>query len=658
MKQGMIFDDFGKRKAIVSGDEEYLLTDADLPFLREERVVKRASEGWALYEGEQRLNPLTFSNGKTQWDVVQEVVNTIKKGTKVIFIKGVCGTGKSAIALHIARELGKASIVVPVKGLQHQYAHDYMKRKQVIKSTGFPLKIAMITGRDNHDSLFLPGKSCADPLLPDTIKIVEKNMYHLSEYYRANPFITRKQQPTLKQLRRISIAPANPYWSPIAPAEYELPLTDAIKHRYMGLEGREFIFYHRKQGCSYYDQYLSYIHADVVIFNAAKYKIEVALNRKPATAVDIIDEADEFLDSFAAQEELNLTRFGNALGSFIVDDEEAIAMKDTLVEYAKLEEQQKRALGVTDSIVPLRDTFIGKIITRVHEDRALRAELVVDETHYAGTIYELAEQFIPFFDETYVQFSMREGELYVSLVTTSLAEQFKELEAKSSALVFMSGTLHSDEVLRTIFGITAYTVIDAETIQPGRIDLQRVGGEFPCTFETFSSKRKTKQDYYKLMDLCLARAPRPTLVQVNSFGDLPDFGEQQIGGCTLLTTKEALRDAQYADPRGTRITAFKEGLSPILFSTKCTRGIDFPGAQCRGIVFTKYPNPNTQDIFWKVLKQTHPQAYSSFYRDKAWREFLQRIYRGVRTHDDYVTVLSPDSRVLDAVRQLQNFKFK
>jgi len=91
----------------------------------------------------------------------------------------------------------------------------------------------------------------------------------------------------------------------------------------------------------------------------------------------------------------------------------------------------------------------------------------------------------------------------------------------------------------------------------------------------------------------------------------------------------------------------------VLFSTKCARGIDFPGNQCRSIIFTKYPNPNIQDIFWKVLKQTHPASFWSFYRDKARREFLQRLYRGLRTPDDYVTVLSPDTRVLDAVRQLQ-----
>jgi Rad3-related DNA helicase len=648
----MIFDHFGKPKEVRSEPQEPLLTDDDLPFLQPS-VSKCDGTGWALYDGEKRLEALRFSNGKTQWTVVQEVVNAIRAGTKVIFIRGVCGTGKSAIALHLARELGKASIVVPVKGLQHQYARDYMHGKQIVKSDGTPLHIAMITGRENHESLYFPGKSCADPFLPDTIPLLEKHMSHLIKYYQENPFISQKAIPKLAQLRRISVAPANPYWSPLASAEYELPLSDATKYRYKGLQDKDFIFYHRKKGCSYYDQYLAYIQAEALIFNAAKYKIEVALNRKPATDVDIIDEGDEFLDSFAAQEECNLTRLGTSLGTFFLDDEDASKTRDLLVEYAKLEDQQKRALGVSSEPVKLGDTFLGKMLLLAHEDRALRAELVVDDTHYGHRLYELAEQFFPFFEQTYVQFSLHENDLYVSLVTTSLAEQFRELCEKTKALVFMSGTLHSEQVLKHIFGIRDFLIIDAEVTQPGRIDVQRIGGEFPCSYETFRSGKKDKRAYLTLLNACVTRAPRPTLVHVSAFHDLPTFEEQQLFSLPSLTPKDALQDAQRGDPQNKRIQLFKEGAFPVLFSTKCSRGIDFPGEQCRGIVFTKYPNPNTQDIFWKVLKKNYPDSFASFYQDKAKREFLQRLYRGVRFPGDYVTVLSPDSRVLDAVYKLQ-----
>src|SRR3989338_3480363 len=112
---------------------------------------------WNFYEEGRFLQPLKFSNGKTQEDVVKEVVDAIKSGERVIFIKGVCGSGKSAIALHIAKELGNASLVVPIKALQRQYVYDYTFRKVVYKDAEQkqPLRLSLITGRQNHSCLFL-----------------------------------------------------------------------------------------------------------------------------------------------------------------------------------------------------------------------------------------------------------------------------------------------------------------------------------------------------------------------------------------------------------------------------------------------------------------------------------------------------------------------
>jgi Rad3-related DNA helicase len=110
---------------------------------------------------------------------------------------------------------------------------------------------------------------------------------------------------------------------------------------------------------------------------------------------------------------------------------------------------------------------------------------------------------------------------------------------------------------------------------------------------------------------------------------------------------------QTEDKTGKRVSEFKEKKSSILFTTKCSRGVDFPGDICNSVVFTKYPNPNVNGVFWKILQKTHEKYYWDFYRDKARREFLQRIYRALRSKNDHVFVLSPDSRVLDAVRELQ-----
>ena len=98
---------------------------------------------------------------------------------------------------------------------------------------------------------------------------------------------------------------------------------------------------------------------------------------------------------------------------------------------------------------------------------------------------------------------------------------------------------------------------------------------------------------------------------------------------------------------GKRVRDFRNKKTSIIFTTKCNRGVDFPGDICNSIVVTRFPYPNISGIFWKILKKTNPQHFMSFYMDKARRELLQKIYRGLRSKDDRVYLLSPDSRVLD-----------
>jgi Rad3-related DNA helicase len=634
----------------------------------EKRELKRSSdkelkkvdgsadtEYWSLYRNGKRLDPLLFSNGKTQEDVVQEVVEAIQSGNKMVFLHGMCGTGKSAIALNVARVLGRASIVVPVKNLQKQYEKDYMGEMFVAKNNGVQLEIAMITGRDNHDSLIKSGKSCADPYLPDTIQINEKNFGKLKEYYDNNPLIKNRHEfIDVKKLRRISVAPTNPYWSPIIPVEYEVQLSDAVKKRYLGLNGKEFIFYHRKRGCSYYDQYQSYINSDVIIFNSAKYKIEVGMDRKPATKVDIIDEADEFLDSFSNQIELNLTRLERALRNIVSDDGDVNSILDTIRELISLEEKRVRAIGINeDEIIHVKETNIGKILGLFLKDRNIESEISLDDSNYGNKAVEAAKDFAEFLNDTYLTYRKHEDNLLVNLVTTDLSKRLGEVIDKNESFVFMSGTLHSREVLEKVFGIKDYVVINAETSHQGEIEIFRTGKEKNCSYRNFRNGDVNRQDYLVALASCVKWAEKPFLVHVNAFDDLPsaiEIGKFSLGS---LMSREQLFDLQTKDKVGRLVEIFKQGLNDALYSTKCSRGVDFPGEICKAMIFTKFPNPNVRGTFWKVLEKTHPDYYWDFYKDKAQRGFLQRLYRALRSKDDHVYVLSPDSRVLDAVRNLQ-----
>ncbi|MBI5803124.1 hypothetical protein HY448_00350 [Candidatus Pacearchaeota archaeon] len=636
---------------------KHLKTSSKLSFLKDETPKLEnifQNKYWSLYQNDKFLEPLKFSNGKTQEDIVKEIVEKIKSGKKVIFLHGVCGTGKSAIALNVSRILGKSSIIVPIKSLQKQYEDDYMKDKYLLKNDGNKLKIAMITGRGNHDSIIFPGISCADPNLPDTIKINERNFQKIKEYYEENPF-TNSEMPELKNIRRFSIAPSNPYWSPILPASLELNhLKDAEKKRYKGINGREFIFYHRKKGCSYYDQYLAYLNADVIIFNSAKYLAEMATERKPLTEVEIIDEADEFLDNLSNQIRLNLNILSAALKILTPESNDAKYSIKKILELIELEERNKRALGIDENkIYKLNETKIAEILKILSADSELQTEINLDETNYTNQALEAAQNFIETIDDVYVSFYKDEIGLNANLVTTNLAEKFKKIVDGNKAIILMSGTLHSEDVLKHLFGIKDYEIVEAETLNQGAIDISRTGTEFDCRYSNFQYKEFTREDYLKSLSRVVQKAENPTLVHVNAFNDLPSEEELALLEYQNLVTQKDLKSAQDNDRIGKRISDFKLGKLNILFTTKGSRGVDFPGKMCNSVVFTKYPNPNVNETFWKILKKTHPDYYSEFYKDKANREFLQRIYRALRSKDDHVYVLSPDTRVLNAVRDLQ-----
>ena len=92
----------------------------------------------------------------------------------------------------------------------------------------------------------------------------------------------------------------------------------------------------------------------------------------------------------------------------------------------------------------------------------------IDEESYLFEFEETAKMFEEFFDETYLSFNKKENSLIIEVVTTNLAKRIKEMSDKNKILIFMSGTLHSPEVLRDIFGINNFKIINAETEQPGK----------------------------------------------------------------------------------------------------------------------------------------------------------------------------------------------
>ena len=166
--------------------------------------------------------------------------------------------------------------------------------------------------------------------------ILEKNLPKLKQYLKQNPDVNLSDFSTIKDIKRMSIAPVCHYWSPIIPSEIEIyKFRDEDKIYYQGLNNKKFTIYQRKPGCPYYDQHQAYAESDVLIFNSLKYKLETLLDRKPATELEIIDECDEFLDSFSNQRTLNIDRLQNSLIHVLGVSKETYEVVDELQEYLK-----------------------------------------------------------------------------------------------------------------------------------------------------------------------------------------------------------------------------------------------------------------------------------------------------------------------------------
>jgi Rad3-related DNA helicase len=656
---------------------------------------------WSLYEKDKFLKPKTFSNGKSQEDVVNEVLDAIKNKEKIIFIHGVCGSGKSAIALNIARKLGKTSIIVPGKNLQIQYKKDYEEKKHVLKenilgNVDIPiypklkdiinkkekLKISVITGRNNHKCQFLEDSkkvlpkivkevnlklhdifdskrhnlqqttgndiSADNKNIPCKIEIKEKNWQKLKEYLRKNKNIDHTKFQEINDIKRVSLASICPYWSPVLPKKYELKnFQDSRKREYLGLKNMKFIFHEGKKGCKFYEQFISYIDSDVIVFNSSKYNLELALDRKPLTEIEIIDECDEFLDNYSNQKSINIDRIQNSLIRIISDNETILSTINELHEILKQIKQNKRVRKAifSDEILPLKETGIYDLL-KIFLDSELFEE--IDDENYLFEIKGIAKIFEDLTDEAYITFNKNDNGLIASIVTTNLEKKFKELVEKNKIVVLMSGTLHSQNVLKNIFGLNNFKIIEAETSQQGKIEIKKTGKEIDCKYSNFSSGKYNRGDYLKALKSCVDLAKKPALVHVNAFLDLPSEEEIKSFDLKNMVSREELIRMQSEDKTGKLIEDFKNKKTNILFSTRASRGIDFPGEECKSIIFTKYPNPNVQDAFWKILMKTKPEFYWDFYKDKAKREVWQKVYRGLRFQEDHIYLLSPDTRVLEA----------
>lgn len=557
---------------------------------------------WSLYkleDGEYKYAPpLRYSTGKTQEDVLEEILEGLEDHDVVLF-RGAVGTGKSAIALHVCKEMGRGVVVVPTKVLERQYARDYGGNLFAIKKDdGSWLSITMFMGRNNFDCPFKGGECKADDLsIPCRV-------------------------PLKPEETRVEVASVCPHYSPIVPSELAHFVLKRIEEdsvvppthlRNYAAVGGEHTFIERNP-CGFYAQYYGYISSDVLVMNEKIWEAETLLRRKPRVFVEIIDEGDAFLDGLTLKVSISERKF-EGLKRKIEGLKDAERRKKLLDELDKVYGLFKNLLQSGYS-GPWRDehrSFLEKYraLSEGIDEGAYRIQSLLESEFYVHTSEKSLQFFVPAPDR--------------------VLQRYMKLSGK---LVLMSATIQSEDVLEDVFGMRDFTIVHGEVKFPGRLYVKRVGSERWVTYKKWERKGFREKYWATLMKI-LESASRPTVVHVFRRYLPEDFDGSKLRDVRLL---EALGE--------------EDGES-LVFSTISYRGVDLKDEKCRSIIVFKYPYPDLSDPVLQAMKmRLGEDAFWRYYEDIARRTFIQQVGRGLRHENDWCEFWSPDLHALVRIEEL------
>ncbi|OKY78068.1 MAG: Rad3-related DNA helicase DinG [Candidatus Methanohalarchaeum thermophilum] len=537
----------------------------------------------------------------------------------------------SAIALNTAKELGKAIISVPTKPLQDQYVEDYENKFEIQKDEG-KLDIDFIKGRSNFGCPYLEemeeecrcsrcrgNESTADCRhLPCTVGITDGKLNTYLNYKKES----KERVNELKEksdLTRYQVAKICPYWAPIYRFSISDPEFDSIKYDSVG--GKAF-FNYRDKVCPYYKQFKAYFDSDVIIMNSRMYEIEsLFTKRKPVVDLEVLDEADMFLDN------LNLK---TKIDRWIIDRLEDYFKESNSDKESRKIQELKSILNEFDGNKKVRKmgskekNFIknlNKVLTEVDEEWSQRKSSELSE------ILEFKSD---------VSYTFNSNNEEINFFVPKPSKVLKKFISNSSDnLLFMSATPQKDRVLKNVYGIKNQAKVVGEPKLRGEIRIKKCEEAVKLTSKTFR-KNNIKRKYFRALESCINQSKKPTLVQIHSYRYLPKKLRERV-----------------SKNQEENIKKFNQNKRDIVFSTKLKRGIDLKGDKCRSVIIQKYPYPDLSDPYLVAVKNRLGKAFWDYYEDLARRDLIQQIGRVVRDKKDWAELWSPDLTVYKKIRKLK-----
>lgn len=468
---------------------------------------------FGLYGREGQLEPRRYSSGKTQSDLIKEILQAFEDND-IVFLRATVGSGKSAVGLRTIMEFGRGIVSVPTKVLSDQYAAAYEGEKYFLKDDGTKLKIGILKGRRNFRCKFQMDKgrtvSCDSSSLPCK-----------------RPVDWRSGE------RRIDVLRECPHWGFIFRPELAKSLKDVRKVPYEGIKSSW--TWCMKGDCPYWAQFRAYVEADAIVMNSAKWAAEVNAGRLPEVPLTVVDEADYWLDSLAVKVSIT-ERTISWLQEIVKRGLEFAEENDTgLKEMMEdLSQEWSRCLGGGGNPLKLVQALVD-LLNETDEtsgDLLWKLESVLEHRSHAE--WEIGEKGITYF--------VPDPKIVLESIRNKVGGKW----------LLMSATVQDQRVLREVFGIDP-VFIEGETRFPGRLVRRRLGSEEIINYRKWADER-FRRKYWGMLERIMRKAKRPSFVPVHAHTYLPPGLREKVS-------------------QGGDCYTFDD----IMFTTKMDRGADLKG---------------------------------------------------------------------------------
>lgn len=447
--------------------------------------------------------------------------------------------------------------------------------------------------------------------------------------------------------------------------------------------------------CEYYKQFYAYTQADCIVMNDAKWEIETNIGRKPKVNIEIVDEGDYWLDKRSMSLEfsrLMIDKMMPVTNRMNEMKRNTLFLFDTAFQNIKkkiaepTEEMKEKGVSIISS-KDYRELFLHIMNMVLEYKKSVEEDdVTLQKMVDLATVLRYIEK---------ASISVEEGKegkreefktikIFIPYPDNLLKELFKK---SSENVIITSGTIHSNFVMGNLFGINNENYIvefvegrkespgKLKCIKPNLLRVNYTSWQSPEFRKVYNSTMNFILDQLKIKIDQITGKPgegkilvlTPAKKYAEGIIDRPDVfvdfakSKNEDDGIkpsinTSLTDfmEKSMEDVRKIKPTDIEIDGdVLRTNQQIIVSTRMIRGADLRDNKCRAVVMTKWPMSDLSAGYNQALKlRFGDKAYWSIMRDKAEREAIQYVSRGLRHELDWTFFSTPDEDAFNRVFML------